>query len=134
MSGARSFLDTNILLYLHSADTVKADRAEALVRAGGVIGVQVLNEMTSVLRGRLGYSWAQVNHVLDLTERLLQVEPLTLDVHRQGRVLAMRYSLSVYDAMIAAAALQADCQVLYSEDMQHGLQLGPQLRVENPFL
>jgi predicted nucleic acid-binding protein len=55
-------------------------------------------------------------------------------VHRQGRVLAARYSLNVYDAMIAAAALQADCRVLYSEDMQHGLQLGPQLRVENPFL
>jgi predicted nucleic acid-binding protein len=134
MSVERSFFDTNILLYLHSADTVKADRAEALVRAGGVIGIQVLNEMTSVLRRKLGYSWAEVNHVMDLTERLLQVEPLTLDVHRQGRVLAARYSLSVYDAMIAAAALQADCRVLYSEDMQHGLQLGPQLRVENPFL
>lgn len=133
MSVERSFFDTNILLYLHSADTVKADRAEALVRAGGVIGIQVLNEMTSVLRRKLGYSWTEVNHVLDLTERLLQVEPLTLDVHRQGRALAARYSLNVYDAMIAAAALQADCRVLYSEDMQHGLQLGPQLRVENPF-
>lgn len=74
MSVERSFFDTNILLYLHSADTVKADRAEALVRAGGVVGIQVLNEMTSVLRRKLGYSWTEVNHVLYLTERLLQVE------------------------------------------------------------
>ena len=134
MSGDRRFLDTNILLYLHSADRVKADRAEELLRAGSIVSVQVLNELTSVLRRKLSYSWPEVNHVLDVTERLLRVEPLTLNVHRQGRTLAARYSLSIYDAMIVAAALQADCQVLYSEDMQHGLELGRALRIVNPFL
>lgn len=134
MSAGRTFLDTNVLLYLHSSDAVKAVRAEELIRLGGLISVQVLNELTHVLRRKLRYSWSELNHVLDVTERLLQVEPLTLDVHRQGRALATRYSLSVYDAMIVAAALQADCDVLYSEDMQHGLQLGPDLRIINPFL
>ncbi|MEX0738990.1 MAG: PIN domain-containing protein [Pseudohongiella sp.] len=133
MSAEHRFLDTNILLYAHSADTVKADRAEELLRVGGLVSVQVLNELTHVLRRKLRYSWAEINHVLDVTERLLQVEPLTLDVHRQGRALATRYSLSVYDAMIIAAALQADCEMLYSEDMQHGLQIGS-LRIVNPFL
>lgn len=134
MSGERAFLDTNILLYLHSADAFKADRAEALLRAGGIVSVQVLNELTNVLRRKLAYPWSDVNHVLALTEQLLQVEPITLDVHRQGRALAARYSLSVYDAMIVAAALQAGCDVLYSEDMQHGLEVESGLRIVNPFL
>ncbi|MDO8906879.1 MAG: PIN domain-containing protein [Pseudohongiella sp.] len=134
MSGERSFLDTNILLYLYSADDLKARQAEALVRAGGVVSVQVLNELASVLRRKFKYSWAEINHVLGVTERLLEVEPLTLDGHRVGRALAARYSLSVYDAMIVAAAQQSGCRVLYSEDMQHGLKVSVQLRIENPFL
>lgn len=134
MTEERRFFDTNILLYVHSADAAKAERALELLRDGGVVSVQVLNELAHVLRRKSQYAWPEVNHVLDITARLLQVEPLTLDVHQQGRALAARYSLSVYDAMIVAAALQADCQVLYSEDMQHGFQPGPALRVENPFL
>jgi len=134
MSGEQRFLDTNILLYLHSADETKAERALELVREGGLISVQVLNELTHVLRRRSGYSWPEINHVLDVTEGLLQVVPLTLEIHRKGRALATRYSLSFYDAMIVAAALQADCQVLYSEDMQHRFKPAPTLRVVNPFL
>jgi predicted nucleic acid-binding protein len=134
MSAERRFLDTNILLYLHSADAVKAERALTLVGEGGLVSVQVLNELAHVLRRKFLYSWAEINHVLDITERLLQVEPLTLQVLRQGRALATRYSLSVYDAMIVASALQADCQVLYSEDMQHGLRPDVGLRVVNPFV
>ncbi|ALO46389.1 PIN domain-containing protein [Pseudohongiella spirulinae] len=133
MSEERSFLDTNVLLYLHSADSRKADTAEALIAAGGIVSVQVLNELTHVLRRKLLYSWQEVNHVLDLMERLLQVVPLTQEVHRQGRLLATRYSLSVYDAMIVAAAMHADCDVLYSEDMQSGQQFNGAMRLVNPF-
>lgn len=133
MSEERSFLDTNVLLYLHSADSRKADTAEALIEAGGIVSVQVLNELTHVLRRKLLYSWQEVNHVLDLTERLLQVVPLTQEIHRQGRLLATRHSLSVYDAMIVAAAMHAGCDLLYSEDMQNGQQFNGAMRLVNPF-
>ena len=48
MSAAENFFDTNVILYLLSADTGKADRAEVLLTAGGTISVQVLNEFASV--------------------------------------------------------------------------------------
>jgi predicted nucleic acid-binding protein len=51
-----SFLDTNVLLCLASADTVKADRAEAILAEGGAISVQVLNEIASVARRKMQMS------------------------------------------------------------------------------
>ena len=61
------------------------------------------------------------------------VHPVTADTHEAGLALAERYSLSIYDAMIAAAALQAGCDRLWSEDMQHGMAFEEGLIVANPF-
>ena len=63
---------------------------------------------------------------------LLPVQPLTIDIHETGVRLAERYGLSIYDAMIAALALHADCDTLWSEDMQDGIVLDDRLRVVNP--
>lgn len=128
-----SFIDTNVLLYLLSADTAKATRAEEVVRTGGTISVQVLNEMANVMRRKLSMPWREVNEVLTLVRSMCPSEPLTLEIHDRGRLVAERYGLSVYDGMIAAAALVSQCDTLYSEDMQHGLLIDGQLRIQNPF-
>ena len=128
-----NFFDTNVLLYLASADPAKADRAEELVGDGGTISVQVLNEITNVARRKMGMSWAETRAFLSTIRGLLPVRPLTIDVHETGVRLAERYGLSIYDAMIAASALHADCDTLLSEDMQHGSVLDGRLRVVNPF-
>jgi predicted nucleic acid-binding protein len=64
---------------------------------------------------------------------LLTVHPLTVETHETGLRLAERYGLSTYDAMIAASALDAGCDTLWSEDMQHGMALEEGLRIVNPF-
>jgi predicted nucleic acid-binding protein len=64
---------------------------------------------------------------------LLPAQPITIDIHETGLVLAERYGLSTYDAMIAASALHADCDTLWSEDMQDGIMLDHRLRIVNPF-
>jgi predicted nucleic acid-binding protein len=64
---------------------------------------------------------------------LLPVQPLTIEIHESGLALAERYGLSIYDAMIAASALHADCDTLWSEDMQDRMVLGGRLRIANPF-
>lgn len=133
IAAAKSFIDTNVLLYLLSADTAKANRAEAIVQAGGLISVQVLNEMANVARRKLAMSWMEINELLALVRSLCPVEPLTIETHDRGRLIAERYGISVYDAMIVAAALLAGCETLYSEDMQDGLLIDHQLRVCNPF-
>ena len=65
--------------------------------------------------------------------RLVAFEPVTLKTHETGLALAERYRLSVYDAMIAASALLAGCNRLWSEDMQNGLVIDRQLRIVDPF-
>jgi predicted nucleic acid-binding protein len=130
---AASFFDTNILLYLASADVAKADRAEALLAGGGVISVQVLNEVANVCRRKMRLDWAETRMFLQTLGDLLEVRPLTLDIHLSGLRLAERYQLSVYDALIVAAALEAGCTKLWSEDMQHAFAVDGQLQVLDPF-
>jgi predicted nucleic acid-binding protein len=128
-----NFFDTNILVYLASGDAAKADRAEAAIAAGGVISVQVLNELANVARRKMQMSWTETHAFLDMLRGLLTVYPLTLESHETGLELAARYGLSIYDAMIAASALHAGCNTLWSEDMQHGMTLKEGLCIANPF-
>jgi predicted nucleic acid-binding protein len=130
----RPFVDTNVLLYLLSEDTAKAERAEALLAGRIVISVQVLNEFANVVRRKLGLAWPEVARALVDIRRFADVRPLTLETHERGIVLAKRYRLSVDDAMIAAAALEAGCTALASEDFSAGQRLEGRLTIRNPFV
>jgi predicted nucleic acid-binding protein len=128
-----SFFDTNVLIYLASEDAAKADRAEAVISDGGAISVQVLNELTNFARRKMRMSWQETHAFLSLLRGLLNVHPLAVETHETGLALAERYNLAIDDAMIAASALDADCDTLWSEDMQHGMVIDGRLRVVNPF-
>jgi predicted nucleic acid-binding protein len=128
-----SFFDTNVLVYIASSEPAKADQAEAMIDNGGTISVQVLNELTNVARRKMQMSWQETHALLSLLRGLLTVHSNAIEAHETGLALAERYNLSIYDAMIAASALHADCDTLWSEDMQHGLVLDGRLRILNPF-
>ena len=128
-----AFFDTNILVYAQQADG-KADRARALFAGGGKISVQVLNEFSAVSRRKQRREWDDIAEAI--SDVLAVVDPplaLTLDLHRAARTLAEDNRLSFYDALIVAAALEAGCNVLYTEDMQHGRKFGG-LVIINPFI
>jgi predicted nucleic acid-binding protein len=128
-----AFFDTNILVYAQEIGE-KADRARALFAIGGKLSVQVLNEFTSVARRKQGKTWREVAEAV--ADALSLVDPpqaLTLDLHNAARSLAENHNLSFYDALIVAAAIEAGCDTLYSEDMQHGRTIGG-LTIRNPFL
>jgi predicted nucleic acid-binding protein len=128
-----SFFDTNILIYLASDDAAKADRAEAIVREGGAISVQVLNEVANVARRTMQLSWEETSGLLSSLRELLTVHPVTVDTHELGLALAERHQLALYDALIAASALLAECDRLWSENMQDGMAIDRRLRIVNPF-
>jgi predicted nucleic acid-binding protein len=128
-----SFFDTNVLIYLVSSDAAKAEKAEELIEAGGTISVQVLNEITNVSRRKMHLSWPETRDFLTDIRSFVQVWPVTPDTHEAGLEVGEYYGLSVYDSMIVAAALQAECDTLWSEDMQHGMLIADRLRVVNPF-
>lgn len=128
-----SFLDTNVLLYHLSNDAAKAGRAEALIREGGTVSVQVLNELANVARRRMGIQWPELRTITDTVCALLHVVPLDTTIHARGLRLCERYGFSVYDGMIVAAALEAGCGVLWSEDMHDELCVEGSLTIRNPF-
>lgn len=130
MSG--HFLDTNILIYAFGADQ-KARRAQSLLK-DAAISVQCLNEFARVTLGKQAWPWADVEDaltaILELSDRIVSID---IELHAAGIGLAKRYKLSIFDALIVAAALRAECEILYSEDMQHGLVVGGSLRIVNPY-
>lgn len=128
-----SFIDTNVLVYVASGDPVKAERAEKIIADGGTISVQVLNELANVAHRKMRMTWSETRALLSIIRALLPVQPISVEIHETGLALAERYSLSIYDAMIAASALHAECDTLWSEDMHEGMVIQDQLRIANPF-
>ena len=98
-----------------------------------VISVQVLNELANVLLKKYGQSEAEVKTRLNHLRLQSQVVFLTDEMSLQALDLKARYHFGWYDSLIAVAALEADCQFLYSEDFQDGLIIEKRLHVVNPF-
>jgi len=130
---ALPFFDTNVLLYLIGSDSAKADRAELLVSSGGVISVQVLNEFASVASCKQRMPWSEIDDALAGFRSLFRVDPLTVEAHVRGMALARDHGFAVYDALIVASALAAECDLLYSEDLQDGRRIDGTLTIRNPF-
>jgi predicted nucleic acid-binding protein len=126
----RVFFDSNVPLYLLSDDAEKANRAEELLSAGGIISVQVLNEVVAV--ARRAKAWPAIQDTLDALKAVCSVEPLTLAVQEKAVELARRFDFHVHDATIVASALAAGCSTLYTEDLQHG-QVIEGMTIHNPF-
>jgi predicted nucleic acid-binding protein len=133
MSGADSFFDTSVLLYLLSDDSVRADRIETLLSARGVISVQVLNEFAVVALRKLKMPLNEVREILDTIRAVCAVEPITVETHDRSLAVCERYRFSLCDSLLVAAALISGVTKLYSEDLQHGQVIDDQLRITNPF-
>lgn len=133
MNGREDFFDTNVVLYLLSADTAKADRAEELLALGGTISVQVLNEFVAVASRKLRMSLIEIREVLTPIRAVCAVEPITVETHERALHIADRYGMSIYDALNVSAALLAGCETLHSEDMQDGQVIDRKLTIRNPF-
>lgn len=130
---SKPFIDSNVILYLLSNNATKADKAEAIVSAGGTISVQVLNEVTSVCHRKLNMDWLEIEAMLQAIKASLEVVPLTEQTHAKAVEISKRYQLSFYDAHICASAITAGATQLLSEDMQHSLHVDS-LVIKNPFL
>jgi predicted nucleic acid-binding protein len=133
MSGAESFFDTSVLLYLLCSDEEKADRVEGLLAESGTISVQVLNEFTAVASRKFKMPPIEIREVLETVRDICLTEPLTVEDHDRACEIMDRYKFSFYDSVIVASALHAGCTVLYSEDLQDGQVIDKQLRIADPF-
>lgn len=134
----RVFIDTNLWAYrLDRREPAKRERvrewlAEVTAEHEVVISTQVLIELRSVASRKLkpALSHEQIAALLAALSRFEVVSTeanMVLDAH----ALARQEQLSWFDALIAEAALRSRCDVLFSEDFNHGGRIG-QLQLINP--
>lgn len=130
----KPFLDTNVLVYTLGQRDDRTPVAEGLLAAGGVISVQVLNELANVAHRKLKMRWTEIAAALEAIKELCPSPvPLTLATHDAALRVAVSHGYHVYDALIIAAALESECSTLYSEDLQAGQVIGGRLTIRNPF-
>jgi predicted nucleic acid-binding protein len=140
MSG-RFFLDTNIFAYTFDTKApAKAKKAAQLIRRAadngeGIISYQVVQEFFSVAFRR----FPQPMSVAEAEQYLITVLRPLLAVHSSPAIyiealrIAEKHRISWYDSLIVAAAVEGQCEKLYSEDFQHGRKI-ESLWIENPFV
>ena len=137
----RFFIDTNVFVYaLEPAEREKQMRAEELIRIAvdtrkGVVSYQVVQEFFNVVLRRFAQPMNQIEaeQYLVTTFRPLLAVHSSYSLYVEALQCTRSHSISWYDSLIVAAAMQSDCAILYTEDLQHGQKFGA-LTVRNPFL
>jgi predicted nucleic acid-binding protein len=128
-----AFFDTNIFVYAMTGDP-RGILARSRLRDSGVTSAQVLNEFVRVSRKTLRLDWSVVEAALQEFRALVdEIRPVALSTPEIALLIAREDGLDIYDALMVAAAIEAGCDRLYSEDLQHGRKFGGCVIV-NPFL
>jgi predicted nucleic acid-binding protein len=133
MTSKRFALDTNILIYLGGNDAVKRSISEDLLSLAPVIPSQVVTEFLNVTRRLRNISKLQaMNEAAALFAdcRIAPIQNSTIDLAIK---LIQKYDFQLFDSLVVALALESDCKILYTEDMQHGLLVNKKLQIINPF-
>ncbi len=118
----------------HAGDIAKKTKLEQLLLASEeiIISAQVLNEIANVLMKKYGQTETEVLTRLEALAFQTEIVPLTENISFKALSLKSKYKIGWFDSLIVAAALQAECNVLYSEDLQNGLVIEGVLKVVNP--
>jgi predicted nucleic acid-binding protein len=132
----RVFFDTDILVYLQSIDEPQKQLiAKSLVDscAEAFISTQILNELSNVLIEKKYLAFDMIREVIMCIAEAYVVKVISADTVVRALFVMEKYQLAYYDSLIIASALEANCTVLYSENLSDGLVLDKKLKVRNPF-
>jgi len=137
----RFFLDTNIFVYLFDDSAPnKRSVAEELIRRGigsgkGIVSYQVVQEFLNVASRKFPQPLRglEAEQFLITTFKPMWAIQSSLALSSSALRLEQEFRFSWYDALIVASALEADCGILFSEDLQHGMKV-EHMRIENPFI
>jgi predicted nucleic acid-binding protein len=129
------FLDSNVVVYYYTkTEPQKRLAAGALLLNSEVtLSTQVLSETCNVLRKKFKWEWDEIDIVFAELRSLFPVAQVTGDTIERAISLAKRTQYPYYDCLILSSAIEANCSILYSEDLQHN-QVIDGVRIVNPFL
>jgi predicted nucleic acid-binding protein len=131
----RIALDSNILIYNHSLDCEsKRLTATNFFNERPVVSSQAISEYLNVMRKKFKVEKNELMRLCSLWLEKCVVQPVMSSTIRLAQSLVGKYDFQIFDGIIAAAALEADCGILYSEDMQDGLIIENKLKIVNPFV
>jgi predicted nucleic acid-binding protein len=128
------FLDTNVFIYAYSNDLIKKKRSFELLNLLCITSTQVLSELGNVCFKKLKFSETSVSKAIKETMDSCDIFIVNETTIQRAVFIKGRYNYSYYDSLILAAALESDCSVLYSEDLQNGQIIENSLKIINPFI
>ncbi|MHB1661021.1 MAG: PIN domain-containing protein [bacterium] len=128
------FLDSNIILYAFGKDNNKKAVAKELIRQRLIISVQVISEVSNILFKRFSFSVPETKNIFDFIKSKTEVKLINLKTIEYCFYIKEKYKFSYWDSLIIASALENQCLILYTEDMQNGQIIEERLVVVNPFL
>ena len=135
----RVFIDTNIVTYAHITndknkhsialtflkDTLKGTRVW--------ISTQILSEFYSALN-KNNFDHDKIVEFINAMTQQMNVCPVTLDIVEKALSIKSKYQLSYWDSLMLSAALECECEVVYTEDLQHKQVIDGKLTIINPFV
>jgi predicted nucleic acid-binding protein len=128
-------LDTNILVFLFDEFFIdKREIAGSFVDANLIISAQVVSDFLNVSKRLLKIPKLDILQKCNEITRKCTIVPTTQIVLNHAEKLITQYDLQLFDAIIVASALEANCTILYTEDMHHGLIIEGTLSIINPFM
>ncbi|MBF0377361.1 MAG: PIN domain-containing protein [Desulfamplus sp.] len=137
------FIDTNIWIYAflgNEQDNSKQLKTLALfeeipTESKVIISIQVVNEFHWILTRKYKISEELINEkVIKGIVAFANIVPLDFQTYQDALRVRSKYTISFWDSLIIASALDNRCNILYSEDMQHGMVIDHRLKILNPFV
>lgn len=131
----KAFIDTNVLVYFISSDDTKKTAARGVILASPetVVSSQVISEFISTCLQKKLLGLDEVAEVSTGFMRALQLAPVNANTINSALKIVKKYKYSYWDSLVISSALENNCTVLYTEDMQHGQVINNRLRILNPF-
>ena len=128
------FLDSNVCIYAFDIDSKKKEKAlDLIVRNQATVSTQVLMETSNVAAKKLKFKPEKIQLSVDYITTFCLLHIIELSTIKLAFQINRKYQYSLYDALIIASALESNCNILYSEDMQHNHFIDKRLKILNPF-
>ena len=135
----RVFIDTNIVTYAHITNehdkhTIALNLLKETLKGSRIwISTQILSEFYSAL-SKNKYEHDKIVEFINAMTQQLNVYPVTLDIVEKALSIKSGYQLSYWDSLMLSAALECECEIVYTEDLQHKQVIDGKLTIINPFL
>ena len=132
----KSFIDTNILIYLYSVEKEKQQKILSLFKGNDifVINNQIMVEFCNVLLKKFKYKRSDIQIALDDFNRNFEVILIDHKIIADALNINEIYKYSFFDSLVIATALKAECNILYSEDMHNKQLISNKLTILNPLI